>query len=229
MCRLLAIKNFCYKKHKQVIKDFFNLAENGKVPPKNSKGHLDGWGIGWYKGKTAKLYKSGNSVVEEKEKFFSLLEKIKETKILIVHFRKSAWKNTNSPKNSHPFKYKNIIFAHNGTIYNYEKILLQIKPRRVSILDSEAFFYLIVTIDKENLEEKFKKAVDEIKTKCDYSSLTCVFSDGKNLYAYRSFMKLKDYYTLYYTKTNNSFLICSEPIGEDLSWKILKKEKLFVI
>jgi len=230
MCRILSIKNFCYTEHKQVIENFFVLAENGKVPPKNPKGHLDGWGIGWYEGKTAKLYKSGNSVVEEKEKFFSLLEEIKETKILIVHFRKSAWENTNSPKNSHPFKYKNILFAHNGTIYNYEKILPQINhPRRVNMLDSEAFFYLIVSMNEENLKEKFKKAVEEIKNKCNYSSLTCVFSDSENLYAYRSFTKLKDYYTLYYTKTNNSFLICSEPIGEDLNWKILKKEKLFVI
>jgi len=230
MCRLLAIKNFCHTEHKRIIENFFVLAEKGKVPPKNPKGHLDGWGIGWYEGKTAKLYKSGNSVVEEKEKFFSILEEIKETKILIVHFRKSAWENTNSPKNSHPFKYKNILFAHNGTIYNYEKILPQIThPRRVNMLDSEAFFYLIVSTNEENLKEKFKKAVEEIKNKCDYSSLTCVFSDGENLYAYRSFTKLKDYYTLYYTRTNNSFLICSEPIGEDLNWKILKKEKLFGI
>jgi len=230
MCRILSIKNFCHTEHKRIIENFFVLAEKGKVPPKNSKGHLDGWGIGWYEGKTAKLYKSGNSVVVEKEKFFSILEEIKETKILIVHFRKSAWENTNSPKNSHPFKYKNILFAHNGTIYNYEKILSQINyPRRVNMLDSEAFFYLIVSMNEENLKEKFKKAVEEIKTKCDYSSLTCIFSDGENLYAYRSFTKLKDYYTLYYTRTNNSFLLCSEPIGEDLNWKILKKEKLFVI
>jgi len=230
MCRILSIKNFCHTEHKQLLENFFVLAEKGKVPPKNSKGHLDGWGIGWYKRKTAKLYKSGNSVVEEKEKFFSILEEIKETKILIVHFRKSAWENTNSPKNSHPFKYKNILFAHNGTIYDYEKILPQINhPRRVNILDSKAFFYLIVNMNEENLKEKFKKAVEEIKTKCNYSSLTCVFSNGENLYAYRSFTKLKDYYTLYYTRTNNSFLICSEPIGEDLNWKILKKEKLFVI
>jgi glutamine amidotransferase len=230
MCRILSIKNFGYTEHKQLLENFFVLAENGKVPPKNPKGHLDGWGIGWYEGKTAKLYKSGNSVVEEKEKFFSILEEIKETKILIVHFRKSAWENTNSPKNSHPFKYKNILFAHNGTIHNYKKILSQINhPRRVNMLDSEAFFYLIVSMNEENLKEKFKKAVEEIKIKCDYSSLTCVFSDGENLYAYRSFTKLKDYYTLYYTKTNNSFFICSEPIGKDLNWKILKKEKLFVI
>jgi len=225
---MLAIKNFCFKEHKKIIENFFNLAKNGKVPPKNSKGHLDGWGIGWYKENFAKLYKSGNSVIEEKEKFFSILEEIKETKILIVHFRKSAWKNTNSSENSHPFKYKNILFAHNGTIYDYENILQQIKPKRTNLLDSETFFYLILATDGKNLEEKFKNAVKKIEKECNYSSLTCIFSDGKNIYTFRNFTKLENYYTLYYSELNNSFFICSEIISKDLPWQLLEKEQLFI-
>ncbi len=225
---MLAIKNFCYKKHSDIIEKFFLLAEDGRVPPASSKGHLDGWGVGWYEKSFAKLYKSGKSVVEEKEKFFSILNKIKKTKVLLIHFRKSAWKNTNSPENSHPFKYKNILFAHNGTIYDYIKLVNQIKTKDKNLLDSEVFFQIIINKVGNTLEEKFKKAVETIKKECKYSSLTCIFSDGKKIYGYRDFTKFKRYYTLYRLKLNDTFLICSEPIIKNQPWQVLEKDQLFI-
>lgn len=228
MCRMLAIKNFCYTKHKEIIEKFFLLAEHGKIPPNNPKGHLDGWGIGWYDKNSVKLYKSGRSVVEEKEKFFSILNEIKETKILIIHFRKSAWPNTNSPKNSHPFKYKNILFAHNGTIYDYKELLKYIKTKITNSFDSEVFFNLLLTNYNGDLPKAFKAVINIIKKECKYSSLTCIFSDGKNLYTYRNFTKLSNYYTLYFSETDTSLFICSEQINDKLYWKILEKNKLFI-
>jgi len=56
MCRILAIKNFYYTKHKEIIEKFFLLAEDSRVPPGNLKGHLDSWGVGWCEmGKNLKL------------------------------------------------------------------------------------------------------------------------------------------------------------------------------
>jgi glutamine amidotransferase len=95
---MIGIKNFCYPKCKKLIEDFYSLAENGKVPSGNVKGHLDGWGVGWYEDGKSKLYKSANPVIKEKEKFFEMLENIKKSTIVVIHFRKSAWRNTKYQK-----------------------------------------------------------------------------------------------------------------------------------
>lgn len=225
MCRMLGIKNFDYKKHKNIIQNFFLLAEKGKVPPKNPKGHQDGWGIGWYENGVPKVLKSAKSVVEEKEKFLKQIKEIKETRILIIHFRKSAWKNTNSKKNSHPFKddKTKIIFAHNGTIKTYQNLFKYINNKNLSCLDSETYFWLLINNYKKinNLKDAFFETVNEIKTECDFLSLTCIFSDGKNLYCFRKFTKLPNYYTLYITKKDKSIIICSEKI-DDSKWKLIK-------
>ncbi|HCJ66093.1 MAG TPA: class II glutamine amidotransferase [Elusimicrobia bacterium] len=219
MCRMLGIKNFDYQKHKKVIEEFFKLAQSGKTLPGNSPGHLDGWGIGYYQNGQAIVFKSGNSVVEEKDKFFKKIREIAKSKILILHFRKSAWKNTSNTKNAHPFKYKNYLFAHNGTIYDYKHLL------KMNALDSETFFRFILGSPGNSPTEKIKKAVENIKNKHKFSSLTFLFSEGINLYAYRDYQKSPDYYTLY----QDNSLISSQPLPFKNRWKILKSKKLVIL
>ncbi len=212
------------------MENFFKLAEIGKVPEGSSPGHTDGWGIGHYKNGEAVVLKSGGSVIKEKNDFFSTIEKIAYPKVLVIHFRKSAWPGTNRAENSQPFKNKNILFAHNGTIYDYEKLLKNIKlddRLHFNALDSETYFLHIMNSISLGLENAFKKSVSQIKKNNRYSSLTCIFTDGNTLYAYREYSKSPDYYTLYSVKLGNSAIISSEPISEKLNWKILRKGKLF--
>lgn len=233
MCRMLGIKNFDYQKQKDIIQNFFSLAENGKVPPNSSKGHLDGWGIGWYEDNQAKLYKSRKSIIEEKEIFFQQIEKIKKTKILIIHLRKSAWRNTDLEKNSHPFKddLTKIIFAHNGTIKDYQRLFKYIYNKDTNLcpdwLDSETYFWLLINNYKKinNLKDAFFETVNKIKTECNFSSLTCIFSDGSYLYCFREFTELPDYYTIYLTEINNSIIACSERL-HNLKWNLIKPSEL---
>ncbi len=233
MCRMLGIKNFEYQKHKDIIQKFFLLAEKGKVPPNNKKGHLDGWGVGWYENCKPKIYKSENSMTQEKEKFFNLIEKINKTKILIIHLRKSAWKNTNLAKHSHPFKddTTKIIFAHNGTIYEYKNLWKFIVEKKAYWLDSETYFWCFINNFKKtkNIKLAFLKTIKEIKSTCKFSSLTCIFSEGKNLYCFREYKKLSNYYTLYLTEKNNTKIISSEKIIETLNWRLINKTKLVII
>lgn len=233
MCRILGIKNFSYQKHKDIIQNFFLLAENGKVPAGNSRGHFDGWGLGWYENNQPKLYKSGKSITEEKEIFFQQIEKIKETKILIAHIRKSAWPNTNLEKNSHPFKddETKIIFAHNGTIKNYKDLFKYINNNDIfSLLDSETYFWLLVVNYKEtkNLKDAFLKTVKKIKDECKFSSLTCVFSDSNHLYCFREFTNSPEYYTLYITQKENSIIVCSEEL-DNSQWKLIKSSEFIFV
>jgi len=232
MCRMLGIKHFDYTKHRELVENFFKLAEIGKVPENSNPGHTDGWGIGYYKNDEAVVRKSGGSVIKEKSDFFETLGKIAYSPVLIIHFRKSAWAGTNSPDNSHPFQYKHILFAHNGTIYDYKNLLKDIKPNdrlQFAALDSEVFFLYIINNISSGIDHAFKKSVSHIMKNNRYSSLTCVFTDGCSLYAFREYTKSPDYYTLYYAKLGNSDIISSEPISEKINWEILRKDKLFCV
>jgi glutamine amidotransferase len=229
MCRILGIKNFSYNKHIELVENFYKLAHIGKVPPGNKPGHTDGWGIGYYRNSKPVIYKSGGSVIKEKSTFFAHIKNIVSTNILIIHFRKSAWSNTNNTNNSHPFNYNNILFAHNGTIIDYKKLYKYINNPYFNGLDTETFLQFILRNISSGLESAFKKSVSFIIKNNKYTSLTCIFSDGEKLYAFREYTKNSNYYTLYYTENNGSVIISSEPISNKLQWLLLKKSKLFAI
>lgn len=224
MCRILAVKNFDLKLHKNIVETFTELAETGHTLPEDKPGHTDGWGIGYYDGKDAVVFKSGKSITAEKDIFQRKINEIKKSSVLIVHLRKSAWPETNSAKNSHPFKKNNIIFAHNGTIRDY----LKIKKTKAPALDSEVYFEYIMSFYKDDVGEALEMASANLK-KSKHSSLTCVISDGKNLYAFREYAKSPDYYTLFLASLRDSKIICSEKIVKTLRWKILRKEKICII
>lgn len=223
---MLGIKNFDYNKHKAILENSFRLAQDGKILPGDSRGHSDGWGIGYYEKGKALVHKSGGSVLSEKKDFFRTLQKIARSPVLIVHLRKSAWPDTSTADSAHPFKYKNFLFAHNGTIYDYKKLLKDIasplRPRS-NALDTEVYFrYLLNSMC-------LKYAVRQIQKNNKYSSLTSLFSDGTNLYAYREYRKSPDYYTLYSAQFGDAYLVSSEPVSPHLKWKILNERKLLVV
>lgn len=231
MCRILGIKNFNFENQKYIIENFIQLSENGKVLEGDSPGHKDGWGIAYYKNGKAALIRSAGYAKDEKEKILKILKKIKESKIFFFHLRKSAWQNTTELKHSHPFKYNNCLFAHNGTVRDYKSLLKLISNPFLpseSALDTEVFFRFILSQAKINLEQGFKMAIGHIKKQNTYSSLTSILSDGINLYAYREYLKKSNYYSLYKTKINDSVFICSEKISSAAKWEIIKRNKFYV-
>jgi predicted glutamine amidotransferase len=230
MCRMLGIKNFSYTKHKRLIEGFFDLAREGKVPPGNEPGHLDGWGLGFYRKGKAEVFKSGRSILKEKEKFFGKLRQIGRSTILIAHLRKSAWQDTSTKANSHPFKFKNYIFAHNGTIFDYKKLAKKIpgtlRPLPKS-LDSEVMLRGIAAELQNPSKTRLKDVLAGLRKTYKHSSLTCLFSDGSKLQAFREYTRLPRYYTLYLSKSRGSNVLCSEPLTKTLFWQPLTPNKLF--
>lgn len=226
MCRMMAITGFDLSRHKGIVDNFFRLAVKGKVPPKNAPGHLDGWGIGWHKNGKAKILKSGNSIVKEKARFYAALRLIGKADILMLHLRKAAWDKTARQKHAHPFVFKGRIFSHNGTIFDYKKLLPKIpKEHRPEsgALDTEVYFRYLI----KGFPEDFNKSIKFIKGSNEYSSLSFLLSDGRKLYAYRQYSKWPDYYTLYKATENGSAIISSEPLDSALSWKLIKPGKLY--
>jgi glutamine amidotransferase len=225
---MMAITEFDFNKHKDVIENFFKLSTEGKVPPKNAPGHLDGWGIGWYKNGKANIIKSGNSVVKEKKRFFDSLRKVGKSKILMVHFRKAAWDKSSKEKHAHPFVFDNFIFSHNGTIFDYHKLLPLIPGKNLpedGALDTEVFFRYLAN----GFPSNFRKSINYIIKNNKYSSLSFLMSGEDKLYAYRNFSKWENYYTLYKTNICGSVIISSQPVLPSASWKLIGTDKLTVV
>ena len=222
---MLAVTNFDLGLHGDIIENFFALASTGNVPPGNEPGHLDGWGIGYYRNGRARVVKSGGSVINERKRFLGALKRIKRSRVLIVHFRKSAWKDTSLKEHAHPFFFKNNIFAHNGTVYDYKKLLKLIPERFLpwhEALDTEVFFRYLAC----NFPKHLKTAIESAAKRCRYSSLNFLLSDGKRLYACRRYSKWPGYYTLFAAKSAGSMIVSSEPVSSKLHWMNMRQGEL---
>jgi predicted glutamine amidotransferase len=231
MCRLLGIKNFDSKAHAEILRQFFLLAKDGAVSPGNPFGHRDGWGIGWYVDGKAKVEKSGASALDSTRKISAVIDSIGTSKVLIAHLRKSAWRDTATARHAHPFAFKNVIFAHNGTILDYQTLQRSI-PKEFApepdSLDTEVLLRAIMDSPESSLKNKFTETVKSVIT-LKYTALNILMSDGKSLYGFRDCTKYPDYYTLYSTKVGDSPMMCSEPLPAAPNWTAFKNDQLIIL
>jgi glutamine amidotransferase len=227
---MLGLKNFVFRRHREILENFFELGEAGKTLPEDMPGHLDGWGIGFYQNGKAVVHKSGGSIVDEKQEFFETCERVKASRILLLHLRKSAWSGTSKTAHAHPFADRNILFTHNGTIRDFKDLRKEIthNPPHPEAMDSEVYFRYVMNFAPLGLTEAFRRATHHIKTSHTYSSLTCLFTDGNLLYGFREYTKDPWYYSLYYALAEETMIIASQPVFPCLPWKMLPKGKLFV-
>lgn len=182
MCRMAGIIA-----NKEV--DFhFSLATSKNSLRNQSRRNPDGWGIGYFEDHTSKVIKSSQSAFESEE-FLELSQFIK-SRIIISHVRYASVGSI-SKRNSHPFIYKNWIFAHNGTLYK-EELRRMIKDEYLANLtsdgiDSELYFrYIVQNIEESgNIVEGIRKAVNEVLSKAYYHGANFIMSDGQKLYAFR--------------------------------------------
>lgn len=228
MCRMIAIKNYRCRQYGELLENFSALAENGKVPEGAAPGHNDGWGIGYYRAGRAVLHKSAASILQERDIFRRLIRDADGSPALLAHLRKSAWPNTSTSANAHPFLYDNFMFAHNGTIKNYKALLPFLKtdkkPSEMKrALDTEIFFYFILSHIGLGIEAALKRSAKFISRENSFSSLNFVFASDKGLFAYRQYSINPSYYSLYHAGDAKSQIICSEPLGNSLSWKMLRR------
>lgn len=216
----------------------------------------DGWGIGWYEEGKPKIFKEGISALDSNK--FSTFSKKVRSKIIITHVRKGT-EGESSERNSHPFRYGNWIFAHNGSV-NREYLLPLLKEEYKNNLkgetDSEVYFYYLIQCIEENKDivEGIKKAMNKVM-ESSYKGLNFLLSDGNNLYAFRYSKDSKDYYSLYKLKRDSStpglieylsketkalirskslkgekaVLVCSEKLTKDENWEEINIGNLLVI
>jgi len=223
MCRVLGITNFDYAGHREIVARFSELAHSGVVMAEDPPGHMDGWGLAFYRDGQLVVHKSGVCLLEETDKVFGILRDAQSSPLMILHLRKSAWANTSNTRHAHPFHLGNTVFFHNGVVYDYQGLLPDIDRPGLGAdaRDTEVFFYHVMSGRTRDLGRAFLDSVAVIKRKHNYSALNCLFSDGLKLFVYRDYAREPDYYSLFKACSENSCFISSEPLDENLRWEMM--------
>ncbi|MGI0079436.1 MAG: class II glutamine amidotransferase [Nitrososphaerales archaeon] len=222
LCRMLAIipkRGSCVDA--DLVRSFRKLACFGMVKPPNRPGHSDGWGVvAWREGRPFYLARepSDASTDPKYEQVCNLIQESRITSPMIVHFRKASV-GQKTVENTHPFLIGEWAFAHNGTIRK-----LNIRGKT----DSEWFFESLMH-EKElsggDLELAMRKQIDSVRAVYQYSSLTFLLSNGREFFAYRDFSNDGDYYTMFFTRTRDSLVLCQERYF-DSDWTELGNRQL---
>jgi len=226
MCRLLGIRA-----NKPVDLEF-SLANFQRLSEQNP----DGWGIGWYEGNKLQVYREAIRALNSEH--FQPLSRKARSHIFICHVRRGTcggrWE-----ENCHPFRWRNWLFVHNGSVPREPLWKHLRRCHRDAIegeTDSEVYFHWIL----QNIEAHEGDVVDGIRSALeiiyeanDFTGLNFLLSDGQRLYAYRDASCNLDYYSLYYLKRDPETLqqdtLRSEELGTLIRSKRLRGEKAVLI
>lgn len=193
-----------------------------------------GGGLGWYENGSAMVYKRSLSAKEDPQ--FPEFSKEVRSEIIIAHVRRGT-RGKVSRENSHPFEYKNWIFAHNGSVdreYLYELLSDKYRKSIKGETDSEVYFYWILQCIEEcgGVLDGIRMAVKEV-IKSSYRGLNFLLSDGAHLYAFRYSDYSRGYYSLYLLKRVSTsygpFDVVSKETKALLRSKSLKGEKAILV
>lgn len=150
-----------------------------------------GWGIAFYSDESAQVIKEPVKATGSRLARFIQHYQRAKSKIFIGHVRYTSV-GSKSRKNTHPFyrelQGKEYVFAHNGTLHEYQDLELgRFKP--IGETDSEhAFCHLLYRIEEKNILEwrswDFDWLADTLQEINAYGTFNCIFSDGEHLFCY---------------------------------------------
>lgn len=197
----------------------------------------DGFGLAWYQEQAEPgLYREVLPAWSDNN--LSSLCRLLQSRLFLAHVRASTMSES-VRINCHPFVFKQWSFMHNGQIGDFEGIKRSIEKSlsdelyqaRKGTTDSEMLFLMLLN---EGLEQDPYAAICTVIDKLIAASsaqnlqpflrLTCVFSDGSNLFGFRY---ATDQFspTLYVSKTldNGGICLASEPLEGDVhNWEAVK-------
>ncbi|MBI2027435.1 MAG: class II glutamine amidotransferase, partial [Deltaproteobacteria bacterium] len=144
MCRLLGFKSSI----PSLIHHSLHDAENAMII--QSKKHFDGWGVGFYQKGECFVVKRAHAAFEDFN--FPQLTKTLISDTVVCHIRQATIGAKKNRQNCHPFQCGKWLFAHNGTVKNFNGVKKKILEEIPKILqkhilgntDSEHVFYLFI-------------------------------------------------------------------------------------
>lgn len=143
MCRLFGFKSAVLSRaHRSLVEAENALSQQAKV-------HPDGWGIAWFQGGQAWVVKSEQGASDSES--FRRASAHLASNTLIAHVRR-ATVGSSSPNNTHPFRCGRWVFAHNGTLFGFDRLRDSLladlpAPLRLNILgttDTETLFHWLL-------------------------------------------------------------------------------------
>jgi predicted glutamine amidotransferase len=178
----------------QSLNTKLNLKADGSLWTTNG----DGFGVGWYDRKnTPGLFKDAMPAWND-ENLHEICEQT-EAHMFFAHIRAST-NGKVQRTNSHPFKYKNWLFQHNGDVGHFSHIKRELQfdiapelyPEIQGTTDSETCFYLALTYGLEtDPKAAFEKMIKRLRNAQKEAGLdsglnfSCSASDGINIYTIR--------------------------------------------
>jgi predicted glutamine amidotransferase len=216
--------------------------------PRDDGPHNDGVGI-------AHLLKNENPKYNEywkiqkwtdvsNQPIYQNIDELQKSNIIIIHLRHKCHlglkcKISTSEsllENTHPFSYRNIVFTHNGSIYDFHQYKTYLRMYIADVLfqyikgdtDSEWLFYIILTryyLLENKCPRKFHKMLEEIlidlQLICPEFTMNIIFSTPefsvmtRYIYYKKNRYTKKQYANSLYYDTSNGFMVTSEPMTKN--------------
>ena len=201
--------------------------------------NADGYGLVWKNKESFKLYKNFLPIWNDLN--LDSLSKSISSNLVIGNVRSATISENQGYFNTHPFKFKNFCFSHNGFIKNFSnttrnKIFKYLKPKYIKLIkgqtDSELIFILLMQIiqNEKKVGKSIKNAIQIIIENCDACMLNFLIAtfdkNGKNtLYATKFSANLKTP-SLFYSKNNNEYTMISSEKLNNNKWYSIKNNSL---
>jgi predicted glutamine amidotransferase len=113
MCRLFGCRS---RDLGGVSHELFHGANALRV---QSREHPDGWGVGWYEDGTPRVVRSLTPAHGDAD--FEKLSQFVSAQTVVAHVRKASVGQV-APENTHPFQRGRWLFAHNGTVPDWDRV-----------------------------------------------------------------------------------------------------------
>src|SRR5947208_1986275 len=118
MCRLFGCRS---RDRDRVSHELFHGANALRV---QSREHPDGWGVGWYEDGTPRVVRSLTPAHGDAD--FEKLSQFVSAQTVVAHVRKASVGRV-AEENTHPFQRGPWLFAHNGTLPDWERVQPQLE------------------------------------------------------------------------------------------------------
>jgi predicted glutamine amidotransferase len=226
MCRMLAFASAVPQDVAPYLAHLARFCESGNLVARWEKhpggNHPDGWGIAYRQGDEIRTIKSGNPAAGD-----PILGQVRaQTDRFIGHVRFASNPETVNAENSHPFAWKGIALAHNGTFYG--RIGEEGDARKVS--DTLVFLELLAERWEERtlpgLSATLRGVLSDPGLVGEYSAANLLIASGERLFALRRFRRDGDYYTLYARGGKDATVVASQPLDSLRGWRLLEDGEL---
>ncbi|MGQ4891383.1 MAG: class II glutamine amidotransferase [Candidatus Njordarchaeia archaeon] len=169
--------------------------------------HSDGWGAAWIADDLILSYRSVKPIWECNQ------PNLIRGSDIILHARKATAGPVSLP-NTHPFVMDDIVLVHNGDI------VLKTEPwnhRPIGQTDSEKFLALLLDL-RDELGDMEKSIIESLRFISKFRALNTIIGsiEEEKFWALNYFNDIDkqhtEHYTMYYTRSNGSLIISSEPL-----------------